>query len=122
MTPKQLQHIGISVDEFLDEAYDKICKRTGITLPECECYCGTPWMPHWFRSLISVKFNKSCKIHDVYYASLIIDNEDADFIFLDHMKLQAGRSIYWKCVAYSMFLKVRVFQFFSRDFIPYLKD
>ena len=79
-------------------------------------------MPLWFRKLISVKFNKSCKIHDVYYVAHNIDNQDADLIFLEHMYLQAGDSLYWKCIAYGMFLNVRIFQFFLRDFIPFYKD
>ena len=112
----------MTVDEFLDQEYVSLVEKTGISLPECDCYCGVPWMPHWFRSMLSVKFNKSCKIHDIYYISKHIDNEDADQIFLDHMFMQAGNSLYWKCVAYMMFLNVRIFQFFLRDFIPFFKD
>ena len=112
----------MTVDEFLDHEYAKLVDVTGVTLPECACYCGVDWMPHWFRSMISVKFNKSCMIHDIYYESKLIDNEDADQLFLDHMFMQAGNSTYWKCVAFMMFLNVRVFQFFAKDFIPFFKD
>ena len=108
--------------EFLDQEYKKLVKKTGVALPECDCYCGVPWMPHWFRVILSEKFNKSCKIHDIHYIAFDIDNEDADQIFLDHMFLQAGNSLYWKSVAYMMFLNVRIFQFFLRDFIPFFKD
>ena len=111
----------MNVDDFLDQELERLELVTGVLLPECECYCGTPMMPKWIRSVISVKFNKSCKIHDVYYESLIIDNEDADLIFLEHMKLQAGKSVYWKCIAYIMFLAVRIVQFFNRDFFNYHK-
>jgi|GEM_PF-1937008 len=110
------------VDTFLDQEYKRLSKETGIKLPDCECYCGVSWMPKWFRVILSEKFNKSCKVHDVYYASSLIDNEDADFIFLEHMYMQAGGSLYWKCVAYMMFLNVRVFQFFARDFISFFKE
>lgn len=79
-------------------------------------------MPYWFRNLISVKFNKSCKIHDLYYITGYIDNQDADQIFLEHMYLQAGGSLYWKCIAYVMYFNVRVFQFFQRDFVSFFKD
>lgn len=112
----------MDVDKYLDDELEKLVKETGVTLPECDCYCGVPFMPHWFRVLISVKFNKSCMIHDLYYITHHIDNEDADQIFLEHMYLQAGNSLYWKCIAYTMFLSVRVFQFFRRDFIPFFKD
>ena len=111
-----------SVDKFLDGEYKRLSKETGVKLPDCDCYCGVDWMPKWFRVLLSEKFNKSCKIHDVYYGSELIDNEDADFIFLEHMYMQAGNSLYWKCVAYMMFLNVRVFQFFAKDFISSIKD
>lgn len=108
--------------EFLDQEYLRLSKETGVELPESSCYCGVDWMPKWFREMLSDKFNKSCKVHDVYYESGLIDNEDADFIFLEHMYMQAGSSLYWKCVAYMMFLNVRVFQFFARDFISSFKD
>jgi hypothetical protein len=111
----------MNVDEILDATYNKLSEKTGISLPECDCYCGTLIIPKWFRKALSVKFNKSCKIHDVYYESSIIDNQDADLIFLEHMRLQAGSSIYWKCIAYAMFLSVRVVQFFNRDFLNYYK-
>ena len=112
----------MNVDDFLDNELEKLKKETGVTLTECDCYCGVPWMPHWVRVILSEKFNKSCMIHDVYYIAHNIDNEDADQIFLDHMFLQAGNSLYWKSVAYMMFLNVRIFQFFLRDFIPFFKD
>lgn len=112
----------MTADEFLDQEYTILIEKTGVTLPDCDCYCGVPWMPHWFRVIISEKFNKSCKIHDIHYIAFDIDNEDADQIFLDHMFLQAGNSLYWKSVAYMMFLNVRIFQFFMRDFIPFFKD
>lgn len=112
----------MSVDKFLDQEYLRLSKETGVELPKCSCYCGVSWMPKWFRAMLSDKFNKSCKIHDVYYESGLIDNEDADFIFLEHMYMQAESSLYWKCVAYMMFLNARVFQFFAKDFIPFFKD
>lgn len=112
----------MTVDEFLDHEYAKLVDVTGVSLPECDCYCGVSWMPQWFRSTLSVKFNRSCKIHDIYYESELIDKADADFIFLEHMYMQAGSSLYWKCVAYMMFLNVRIFQFFAKDFISSFKD
>jgi hypothetical protein len=112
----------MDADTFLDQEFERLVKETGVVLPECDCYCGTPWMPRWFRVALSEKFNRSCKIHDIHYTVFDIDNEDADQVFLDHMYMQAGNSVYWKCVAYMMFLSVRVFQFFLKDFIPYFKD
>lgn len=112
----------MNVDEFLDAELKKLEKETGASLPTCNCYCGVEWMPYWFRVLISEKFNKSCKIHDLYYITRHINNQDADQIFLEHMYLQAEDSLYWKCVAYFMFLNVRIFQFFAKDFIPFFKD
>jgi hypothetical protein len=112
----------MTTDEFLDQEYARLSKKTGVELPECSCYCGVSWMPKWFREMLSEKFNKSCKIHDVYYESELVAKVDADFIFLEHMYKQAGCSLYWKCVAYTMFLNVRVFQFFAKDFISSFKD
>ena len=112
----------MSPDDFLDNELSILLEKTGVTLPDCDCYCGTPIMPKWFREILSVKFNKSCKIHDVHYIAFDIDNEDADQLFLEHMYLQAGKSLYWKCVAFFMFFNVRVFQFFAKDFVLSFKD
>ena len=112
----------MDVDTFLDQEFERLVKETGVVLPECDCYCGVSWMPYWFRVALSEKFNKSCKIHDIYYTAKHIDNQDADQIFLEHMFKQADSSLYWKCVAYMMFLNVRVFQFFAKDFISFFKD
>jgi hypothetical protein len=111
-----------TADVFLDQEFERLSKKTGITLPDCKCYCGVEWMPRWFRVLLSEKFNKSCKIHDVYYESELISNIDADFIFLEHMYMQAGKSLYWKVIAYMMFLNVRVFQFFASGFVSFFKE
>ena len=105
-----------TIDEFLEREYQELVKSTGTTLPSDDCYCGVPFMPRWVRCSMSHKFNASCKIHDLYYVTGSIDNEDADVIFLDHMLMQAGESLAWRTVAHFMFLQVRVFQFFKRDF------
>ena len=111
-----------SIDKFLEKEYLRLVEQTGVELPKDNCYCGTPIMPKWLKCCLSHKFNASCKIHDIYYVSLIIDNEDADVIFLDHMRMQAGDSLSWKAVAYIMFIQVRVFQFLKRDFISFFKS
>jgi hypothetical protein len=110
-----------SIDEFLEKEYQSLVKKTGEELPEDTCYCGQDWMPKFIRCLLSHKFNASCKVHDIYYMTSCIDNEDADVIFLDHMLMQAGESLVWRSVAYLMFIKVRVFQFFNRDFFSSFK-
>jgi len=45
-------------------------------------FCGPYWMPAKIRRLFSSKFNASCKIHDLDYASKKFSRKQSDKRFL----------------------------------------
>lgn len=71
-------------------------------------YCGPSYMPKCLRRLLSSKFNASCKIHDLDYASKKFKQKEADKRFLAHMLRQAGSSKCCKILAYVYYYAVRI--------------
>lgn len=71
-------------------------------------YCGPYWMPSWMRKHFSKKFNASCKIHDLDYASTKFSRDQADARFHDHMNRQAEHSLYWRTIAFFYYIAVRL--------------
>jgi hypothetical protein len=71
-------------------------------------YCGPYWMPKWLRRILSNKFNASCKIHDLDYATTRFTRDEADARFQDHMNKQAKNSLKWRLVAFIYYVMVRI--------------
>lgn len=71
-------------------------------------YCGATWVPEPIRRILSIRFNASCKIHDLDYTTTRFDREEADTRFLMHMIRQSKNSIGWETVATLYYLAVRV--------------
>jgi len=71
-------------------------------------HCGAYWVPRWIRRILSTRFNASCKIHDLDYASTRFDREEADTRFLLHMVRQAKNSLRWEIIATTYYLFARV--------------
>lgn len=62
--------------------------------------CGPNWMPEWLRRIGSCKFNASCRVHDMDYATHKYSRDEADERFLQNMLKQADGSIFWSGIAY----------------------
>jgi len=75
---------------------------------EKKYYCGALWVPRWIRKILSIKFNASCKIHDLDYSSTRFDREEADTRFLLHMIRQSKNSFSCEVVATMYYLFVRM--------------
>jgi hypothetical protein len=71
-------------------------------------YCGAWWTPKWIRRILSVKFNASCKVHDMDYKTTRFTREEADTRFLLHMIRQAKGSVVWEITATMFYLFVRM--------------
>ncbi|NVM37758.1 MAG: hypothetical protein HWN81_19355 [Candidatus Lokiarchaeota archaeon] len=71
-------------------------------------YCGSWWTPRWVRRILSVKFNASCKVHDLDYHTTKFTREEADTRFLLHMVKQAKGSIFWEIIATLFYIFVRM--------------
>lgn len=71
-------------------------------------HCGPWWLPRWIRRVLSVRFNASCKIHDLDYEASRFDREEADTRFLLHMIRQSRHSLGWEIMATVFYLAVRV--------------
>ena len=52
-------------------------------------WCGARWMPLWARKIASKRFNASCRLHDLHYASGAVSRREADRRFLEHMLRQS---------------------------------
>ncbi len=71
-------------------------------------HCGAWWTPSWVRRIISVKFNASCKVHDMDYGTTRFTREESDTRFLLHMIKQSKSSIFWEIIATFFYLSVRM--------------
>lgn len=71
-------------------------------------YCGAWWTPKWVRRILSVRFNASCKVHDLDYATTKFSREEADTRFLLHTIRQAKSSIFWEVIATVFYISVRL--------------
>lgn len=71
-------------------------------------YCGATWTPKWIRYILSVRFNASCKVHDLDYETTRFDREEADTRFLLHMIRQSKNAVRWEIVATSYYIFVRI--------------
>lgn len=71
-------------------------------------YCGAWWTPKWIRRMLSVRFNASCKVHDLDYKTTKFTREEADTRFLLHMIRQAKGSIVWEVIATLFYVSVRM--------------
>lgn len=71
-------------------------------------YCGAWWTPKFIRRILSVKFNASCKIHDLDYKTVKFSREEADTRFLLHMVRQAKGSILSEVLATVFYIFVRM--------------
>jgi len=71
-------------------------------------YCGPYWMPSFLRKAVSSKFNASCKIHDMDYASRQYSRSEADKRFREHSLRQAGSHKGWRILARIFYLLVRI--------------
>ena len=70
-------------------------------------YCGYESMPKWQRRIFSIKFNASCKVHDLDYKyDTVYTKEEADIRFLKHMLRQADGSLFWEFMALMFYLAV----------------
>lgn len=77
-------------------------------------YCGPDWMPEWALKIASIKFNASCKIHDLDYESpQKFTRLEADIRFLHHMMRQARGYLFWEIMALIYFLLARLAGRFS---------
>ena len=100
----------MNVNDLLRQQIKELEQKTGIVLSEEGCHCGVnKIMPLWLRKRLSTSFNLSCIIHDIHHNSKIIDYVDADLIFLNNMKKQAGKSFKLKIVAYVFFMFVSLY-------------
>ena len=64
-------------------------------------------MPKVFRRIASYRFNASCKIHDLDYASARFTRLESDARFYAHTIRQARDSVFWKSAALVYFVVVR---------------
>ena len=71
-------------------------------------HCGAWWTPRWIRRIISVRFNASCKVHDMDYLTTRFTREESDTRFLLHMIRQAKSSVFWEIIATIFYLSVRM--------------
>ena len=71
-------------------------------------YCGSWWTPKFIRRILSVKFNASCKIHDLDYKSKKFDREEADTRFLLHMVRKSKKSLIFEVLATIYYIFVRM--------------
>tara|TARA_R110000772_G_scaffold242529_1_gene355138 strand:+ start:119 stop:433 length:315 start_codon:yes stop_codon:yes gene_type:complete len=71
-------------------------------------YCGSWWTPRFIRKILSFRFNASCKIHDLDYASKEFDREEADTRFLLHMVRQSKGSFFFELIATVFYIFVRM--------------
>jgi hypothetical protein len=71
-------------------------------------YCGSWWTPKFIRRFLSIKFNASCKIHDLDYYSKEFEREEADTRFLLHMIRQSSKSFFFEILATFFYLFVRM--------------
>lgn len=71
-------------------------------------YCGSVWIPGWIRRILSIRFNASCKIHDLDYESTRFDREETDTRFLLHMIRQCKGNIFWEIIATFYYIFVRI--------------
>ena len=71
-------------------------------------YCGAWWTPKFIRRILSVRFNASCKIHDLDYKTTRFTREEADTRFLLHMIRQAKSSVFWEVIATIFYISVRI--------------
>jgi hypothetical protein len=71
-------------------------------------HCGYKDSPEWLRKILSIKFNASCKIHDMdYNKKSPYSKLQADLRFLEHCIRQAQDSKFWLFMAYLGFFIVR---------------
>lgn len=71
-------------------------------------YCGAWWTPKFIRRILSIRFNASCKIHDLDYKSKEFDREEADTRFLLHMVRQSKKSLVFEVLATIYYIFVRI--------------
>ena len=71
-------------------------------------YCGAWWTPKWARRILSLKFNASCKVHDLDYDTTKYSREEADTRFLLHMIRQSKKSLFFEVLATIFYLFVRI--------------
>jgi hypothetical protein len=71
-------------------------------------YCGPWWTPKFVRRILSVKFNASCKVHDLDYKTTRFTREESDTRFLLHMIRQAKSSVFWEINATLFYVSVRL--------------
>jgi len=71
-------------------------------------YCGAWWTPKLIRRILSIRFNASCKVHDLDYKTTRFTREEADARFLLHMLRQAKGSMFWKMMANLFYFSVRI--------------
>ena len=76
-------------------------------------YCGAWWVPRWIRKILSIKFNASCRVHDLDYASGSFTREEVDTRFLLHMIRQSKESVFWEIMATFFYIFVRLLGKFS---------
>ena len=71
-------------------------------------YCGSWWVPRFIRKILSIKFDASCRIHDLDYRHKEFKREEADTRFLFHMIRQSKNSVFWEFIATAFYIFVRV--------------
>lgn len=71
-------------------------------------HCGSWWTPKFLRKVLSIRFNASCKVHDMDYYTTKFTREEADTRFLLHMVRQAKGSVFWETVATMFYIFVRI--------------
>lgn len=71
-------------------------------------YCGAWWVPKFIRKILSVRFNASCKIHDLDYMNKEITREESDVKFLLNMIRQSKGSIFFEFIATLFYIFVRI--------------
>ena len=107
------------VDDELKAEIKRLGEETGIKLSDCKCHCGVnKFTPERLRKILSERFNLSCMIHDIHHGSKIVSYREADLIFLNNMKRQAGKNLFWKANAYIYFAAVSLYTIYksSRDY------
>jgi hypothetical protein len=71
-------------------------------------YCGYDSSPTWIRKLLSIKFNASCRIHDLdYEQNSPFSQEEADQRFFQNMVKQSKGNLFWlflACIFYKAVL------------------
>jgi len=71
-------------------------------------YCGPYWLPKWAQKILSYKFNASCKVHDLDYASKKFTQQETDIRFLTNMIKQCKGRFFWEVFACILFIAVRI--------------